>query len=97
VSLDWVISYEGRLLQLERQSRRHAPAKSRVLVRENEAGELHIEYRGRRLGFQQIAHRPARQPAPCSVSAPRGGHRTQDPNHPWNQGFKQMTTPQVSV
>ena len=97
VSLDWVISYEGRLLQLERQSRRHAPAKSRVLVRENEAGELHIEYRGRRLGFQQIAHRPARQPAPCSVSAPRGGHRTQAPNHPWKQSFKQMPTPQVSV
>ncbi len=70
VSLDWVVSYEGRLLQLKRQSRHHAPAKSRVLVRENQAGELHIEYRGRRLAFEQIARRPARQPAPCSVSAP---------------------------
>jgi hypothetical protein len=96
VSLDWVVSYAGRLLQLERQSRHHAPAKSRVLVRENQAGELHIEYRGRRLAFQQIPRRPARQPAPCSVSAPRGGHRTQPPNHPWKQSFKQMHTPQVS-
>jgi len=80
VSLDWVVSYEGRLLQLERQSRRHAPAKSRVMVRENQAGDLAIEYRGRRLSFQQIPHRPARQPAPSSVSAPRGGHRTPAPN-----------------
>ena len=96
VSLDWVVSYEGKLLQLARQSRHHAPAKSKVIVRENQAGELAIEYRGRKLGFQQIAHRPARQPTPCSVSAPRGGHRTPAPNHPWNQSYKQMHAPQVS-
>ena len=96
VSLDWVVSYEGRLLQLKRQSRHHAPAKSRVLLRENQAGELHIEYRGRRLAFEQIARRRDRQPAPCSVSAPGGGHRTPSPNHPWNQSYKQMLTPHVS-
>jgi transposase-like protein len=96
VSLDWVVSYEGKLLQLARQSRHHAPAKSKVLVRENQPGDLAIEYRGRSLGFQQIPRRPVRQPAPCSVSAPRGGHRTPSPNHPWNQSFKQMHTPQVS-
>ncbi len=96
VSLDWVVSYEGRLLQLARQSRHHAPAKSRVLVRQNQAGEIAIEYRGRKLAFQQIAHRPARQPAPCTVSAPRGGHSTPPPNHPWKQSYKQMHTPQVS-
>jgi len=97
VSLDWVVSYEGKLLQLERQSRRHAPAKSRVLVRENQAGEISIEYRGRKLGFEQIERRPARQPAPCSVSAPGGGHRTPAPNHPWRQSHQQMPTPQVSL
>jgi transposase-like protein len=97
VSLDWVIGYEGKLLQLERQSRHYAPAKSRVTVRENQAGDLAIEYRGRTLPFRQIAHRPARQPAPCSVSAPRGGHRTPLPNHPWNQSFKQMHASQASL
>jgi len=96
LSLDWVVSYEGRLLQLERQSRRHAPAKSKVLVRENETGELHIEYRGRRLGFTQIERRPARQPASRCVSAPRGGHATPSPNHPWKQSFKPTQTPQVN-
>ena len=100
VSLDWVVSYEGRLLQLKRKSRHHAPAKSRVLIRENQAGEISIEYRGHKLAFEQIAARPARQPgprpAPCSVSAPGGGHRTPPQNHPWKQSYKQMQTTQVS-
>ena len=90
LSLDWVVSYEGRLLQLERQSRCHAPAKSRVLIRQNQAGQLHIEYRGRKLTFTEIAQRPARSPARSSVSAPGGVHRTPSPNHPWKQTYKQM-------
>jgi transposase-like protein len=61
VSQDWVVSYEGRLLQLERQSRHHAPARSRVLVRENRQAEIFIEYRGHKLGFSEIAQRPPRQ------------------------------------
>jgi hypothetical protein len=96
LSLDWVVSYEGKLLQLERQSRRHAPAKSKVLVRENEAGELHIEYRGRKLGFTQIERRPACQSASRCVSAPRGGHTTPTPNHPWKQSLRPTQTSQAS-
>jgi hypothetical protein len=68
-----------------------------VTVRENQTGDLAIEYRGRTLGFQQIPHRPARQPTPCSVSAPRGGHRTHSPNHLWNQSPKRTQTTQVSL
>ena len=68
LSLDWVVSYNGKLLQLERQSRHHALAKSRVPVRENQQGKISIEYRGHQLNFQQIAHRPARLLPPCSVS-----------------------------
>lgn len=40
VSEDWVVRYNNRLLQLERQSRHWAPVRSRVWVRENEAGEV---------------------------------------------------------
>jgi hypothetical protein len=54
VSEDWVVRYKNRLLQLERQSRHWAPAKSRVVVRENEAGEIAICYRGQRLGFREL-------------------------------------------
>ena len=59
VSADWVVSYEGRWLQLERQSRRYAPAKSRVTVRENQQGEIAILYRGYKLRYTRIAQRPA--------------------------------------
>jgi len=97
LSLDWVVSYEGRLLQLERQSRHHAPARSRVLVRENQAGELHIEYRGRRLGFTPIERRPDRKPS-CGGDVSRASPRHVAPanNHPWKQSYKQMTTPSVA-
>jgi transposase len=57
VSADWVVSYEGKLMQLERQSRRYAPAKSKVLVRENQQGEIAILYRGYKLRYTRIAQR----------------------------------------
>ena len=97
LSLDWVVSYDGKLLQLERQSQHHAPAKSKVLVRENQAGELHIEYRGQKLAFTRIERRPERQPAgggEVSRASPR--HPTPADNHPWKQGYKQMRTPAVA-
>ena len=54
VSEDWVVRYNNRLLQLERQGRHWTPAKSRVLVRENETGEVAIHYRGQRLLFREL-------------------------------------------
>jgi hypothetical protein len=44
VSEDWVVRYQNRLLQLQRPSRPRVPAKSRVLVRENQAREKAIHY-----------------------------------------------------
>jgi hypothetical protein len=54
VSEDWVVRYKNRLLQLQRQSRHWAPSRSRVMVRENEAGEIAIHYRGQRLAFREL-------------------------------------------
>jgi transposase len=53
VSEDWVVRYQNRLLQLERPSRPRVPAKSRVLVRENQAGEVAIHYRDHCLVFHE--------------------------------------------
>ena len=97
LSLDWVVNYNGKLLQLERQSRHHAPAKSKVLVRENQQGEIRIEYRGRRLGFTQIERRPDRKPS-CGGELSRASPRQLAPakNHPWKQSYKQMRTPALA-
>jgi hypothetical protein len=103
VSEDWVVHYKNRLLQLERQSQHWAPAKSRVLVRENEAGEVAIHYRGQRLLFRELkaaskalseGRGAAPSPAPPSpqprrqVAAPE--------HHPWRQGYGNMRTPSFS-
>lgn len=92
VSTDWVVSYKTRLLQLERQSRHWAPAKSRVTVRENEVGALEIHYRGQRLRFREIAARPEWEPMPArDVSPARRGH-VPPANHPWRQTYKAIPT-----
>jgi transposase len=101
VSEDWVVRYHNRLLQLERQSRHWAPAKSRVLVRENEAGEVAIHYRDQRVGFRELrastalGERRGAAPSPAPPSPNR--HRPAPPTHPWKQGWQKMRTPTYSL
>jgi transposase len=109
VSADWVVSYKARLLQLERQSRHYAPARSRVTVRENQQGELAILYRGQRLAFKEIFVRAAPAAAPADQVHrldTRGGRRggktgtsraRPSPNHPWKQPFKPQTAAQCTA
>jgi transposase len=52
---DWVVRYENRFFQLQRQSRHYAPAQSQVLVCEGRHGNITIEYRGRELQWREIA------------------------------------------
>src|SRR6266851_4512200 len=80
-------------LELERQSQHWAPGKSRVLVRENEAGEVAIHYRGQRLGFRELKASTAlsegRGAAPSPAPPSRILRRSLPPasNHPWRKGF----------
>jgi len=94
VSEDWVVRYNNRLLQLERQNPHWAPAKSRVLVRENEAGEVAIHYRGQRLGFRELTAASKAlgegrgvAPSPAPPSPIRRRSLPPAPNHPWRKGF----------
>jgi len=94
VSEDWVVRYNNRQLQLERQSQHWAPARSRVLVRENEAGEVEIHYRGQRLGFRElkaasVALGEGRGAAPSPAPPSPILRRSLPPasNHPWRKGF----------
>ena len=103
VSEDWVVRYKNRALQLERQSRHWAPAKSRVVVRENEAGEIAIHYRGQGLRFRQLpvastALSEGRGAAPSlALPSPKPGRSLPAPkHHPWRQGYGNMRTPAFS-
>jgi hypothetical protein len=109
VSADWVVSYKTRLLQLERQSRHYAPARSRVTVRENQHGELAIMYRGLRLKFKEIFVRAAPAAAPADQVHrldTRGGRREgrmgasrvrPSLQHPWKRPFKPQTAAQFTA
>ncbi|HEY6072572.1 MAG TPA: ISNCY family transposase [Anaerolineales bacterium] len=103
ISEDWVVRYQNRLLQLERPSRPRVPAKSHVLVRENEAGDIAIHYRDHRLVFRELkaastalseGRGSAPSPAPPSPrlrrSLPPAAH------HPWRLGFQQRTSTNFS-
>ena len=107
VSEDWVVRYHNRVLQLERQAQHWAPARSRVVVRESQTGEIAIAYRGQRLGFRDITmrgmeHRERRgsapSPAPPSPNPPRcvSGSRPAS-DHPWKQPYQHMKTPTSSA
>jgi hypothetical protein len=93
VSEDWVVRYNNRLLQLERQSRHWAPARSRVLVRENEVGEVAIHYRDQRMGFRELkastalGERRGAAPSPAPPSPILRRSLPPAANHPWRKGF----------
>jgi transposase len=99
VSNDWVVRYDNRFLQIERQSHQ-PPARSTVLVYEAADGQIEIRYRDRVMRWQEIApermrakHTPSPQasrpaPPPSPTAAPvrvRGPRPSVD--HPWRRGF----------
>ena len=93
VSNDWVVRYNNRFFQLARQSGQ-APARSTVLVCEDQAGGLEIRYRDRRMRWTEIAP-PA---SPASLRGPRAPVTPPQPeacrirprppgaDHPWRHG-----------
>ena len=94
VSNDWVVRYDNRLFQLERQSGR-PPARSRVLVSEAIDGQIEIRYRGHRMQWTEIMAPRLTQPvAPATprLSGPpvvtRSRRRGQCADHPWHQAVK---------
>jgi transposase len=94
VSNDWVVRYDNRLLQLERQSGR-PPARSTVDVFEDVTGQLEIRYRDRVMRWTElaipVASTPARpsarpvQPAPVAARQHRPGA-----DHPWRRAVEQF-------
>lgn len=87
VSQDWVVSYNRRWLQLQRQSRHWAPASSRVTVCEWEDGRIEIRYRGQRLGFHEI-FQPSQKTATAEPPTIRKQHPQPTAQHPWRFSYK---------
>ncbi len=92
VSNDWVVRYDNRLLQLERQSHR-PPARSAVRVFEDVAGQLEIRYRDRVMRWTELATPAASMPTTATPARPLGrpatavGPQRRRPcaDHPWRR------------
>jgi transposase len=92
IGQDWVVRYENRWFQLQRQSGHYAPARGRVQVYEDINGKITIEYRGRELKWKEIAA-PVKQPAQpvLATAAPtvkmplRRGKTIPAADHPWRR------------
>jgi transposase len=70
VSNDWVVQYDNRRLQLERQSGR-PPARSTVLVYETSDGQVEIRYRDRAMRWTELQSPPPREPVKPSAAPAR--------------------------
>jgi transposase len=94
VSNDWVVRYDNRLFQVERQSHR-PPARGTVLVYEAADGQIEIRYRGRAMRCTEVAPEtvarpPAVAPARSAPRAPRSAIRIRprpSADHPWSRGY----------
>ena len=93
VSNDWVVRYDNRLLQVERQSHR-PPARSTVHVFQDVAGQLEIRYRDRVIRWTELAIPAAAKPAPVNpatrppvrpVTAVGPPRRRPCADHPWRR------------
>lgn len=87
LSNDWVVRYEGRCLQLDRDSRYHAPVRARVTVYERRDGSLQIGYRGHPMRWHEITERreSAIEPAACRAQGAVRRHWRPGPEHPWRK------------
>jgi transposase len=90
---DWVVRYENRFFQLQRQSRNYAPAHSQVLVCEGRHGKITIEYRGRELDWREIPAplkpRAFAVPPAQKLSGPTSKRKwVPAADHPWRKAIR---------
>jgi transposase len=93
VSNDWVVRYDNRLCQLERQSGR-PPARSTVLVYEAIDGQIEIRYRDRVMRWTEVMAQASPEtvmPEASRVTPKRRGTVRIKPrrvcdDHPWRRG-----------
>jgi hypothetical protein len=89
VGADYVIQYHGQALQLDRAARGRVPAKSTVLVRETEDGQLRVVHIGRdghprRCAWMPAVARTAPSPLVAAPLIPAPAHHVRA-DHPWNR------------
>jgi transposase len=93
LSNDWVVRYNGRLLQIQRHGGHHAPARAKVAVQEWEDGKLEIRYRGQKIAWKEIAVLPRPKLVDRPEPRPATVYRNPPATHPWRSSYRELATP----
>lgn len=104
VGNDFVVQFGKRGLQLDSAARGRVPARSKVVVRETQDGELRVIHVSRLHGERECRWTPAAPrarkaetaPAPETPKPPRKPNRPAA-DHPWRTRFVPSTTPTRAV
>jgi hypothetical protein len=85
VQNDWTVSWCNRILQLSARHQTLALARKQILVSELLDGRLRLTYRGRELGWTELAERPPREPRKRVTRPSQEPKPAYKPaaNHPW--------------
>jgi hypothetical protein len=92
LSQDWVVRYQGQLLQVERHRRHQLAPGAKIVVREWEDGRLELRYRGNKIAWHEISSLPASATPELETHLPRPRVRPAS-DHPWHRGYQGMRTP----
>lgn len=84
VSNDWVVRYNSRLLQIQKQSEFYPPAQGKVTVSEWRDGSLHVLYRGQPVAWRELAQPPLWEPKQKLPTPPRKRY-VPGRDHPWRK------------
>lgn len=91
ITRDWVVRFENKYYQLKRQSK-YTPTSGEVLVRRYLNSELHFNYRGQDIEYEQLPERPL-----SLQSQPAAKKRKNRPipslDHPWRSSWKKRNKP----
>jgi hypothetical protein len=85
ITRDWIVRFENNYYQLKRQSK-YGPASGKVLVRKYLNSELHFNYRGQDMNYQQLPQRPA--PVQRQSGTKKKKKYTPALDHPWRCSCK---------
>ena len=93
IGYDWVVRYDNRYFQVQRQGRHYAPAKAKVVVCEWEDGRLEIRYRDRKIEWKAIDAPPAKPTTTRTGAAEKNSKfrpARPKPDHPWRGKYSEM-------
>lgn len=86
VTDDWIVRFENRYYQLQRQSQNPPTSKS-VKVRQYLNGQLRFHYRGQDIDYTELSRRPVRELV-VAARPTRKGRSVPAADHPWRQSYK---------